>query len=579
QVLGNEDDTEPRRAAVLIAMDSQGSVDRNATASISKRHTAQPVPYGITDDTVYPPIQKGPFSFSVWVIGDIARADRYALLCLPKIAQQHRANALKLLDSILNNNIRTHMPGWRYILLTPAPADSVSSGDRLAPILMFGDGVQPGLLTSASTQRPGLVTNTDFLPTVAAYFGLKPPEGMIGRPMRVIPLPATSPWWKRLTARVGLHTSPPIPTPELWASLYNHWATQAAQQAALGGLPTFQFAIVLAVMAIWWCSRPPSLLQDKRIFHLLHALPLATLCLPLALFVLPLFMSSSVMGAALILTAALLAVVIIALRWPDSILKIAMAALVALVVGVALDLLIGGVLLRQAWMSYSVMEGARYYGIGNEYAAAVFAGALLCSNAFLQGTARWKLPAVLIFLTILALLIGMPAFGANAGGCLAALMGFGVACWVWMRGRLCLRDMIAVFVVAGLLVLLVLMADLLRGAEHQSHIARAITGGGNIANILWRKVALNYYLLFHSPWSLCLLASAIGLWLLFGPSDLRLSMKQDHIAYGTAMGALTGVIALLVFNDSGVVAAAEAMMLCWAFACVRLHTLRTAPTA
>lgn len=613
-VLGNEDDTEPGRAAIMIAMDSQGSVDRNASESIGKRRTDQPVPYGITDEIVHPAIQKGPFSFRVWVIGDIARADRYAPLCLPKIAQQHRSNALRRLDSILNDNVRTHLPGRRYILLAPAPADSAPPGDRLAPMLMFGDGIQPGLLTSASTKRPGLLANTDFLPTVAAYFGLKPPEGMVGRPITVTPLSSTTPWWEPLMARVGLRTSPAIPLAELWASLHDRWAARAAQQAALGGLPTLQCAIALAVMIVWWWRFPspwkgeelrvrveetymhlltysahpdphltgekellyhPLPLQSKRVFHLLHALPLATLCLPLALFVLPLFVPSSVIGAVLVLTAVLLAMVIIALRWPDSILRIAMVALGTLVAGVVLDLLIGGVLLRQAWMSYSMMEGARYYGIGNEYAAAVFAGALLCSYAFLQGTTRWKLPAVLVLLLTLALLIGMPAFGANAGGCLAALAGFGVAGWLWMRGRLHLRDIIALLVVACLLVFLVLVADLLRGAEHQSHIARAITGGESIANILWRKLSLNFYLLFHSPWSLSLLSSATGVWLLFRhpESSLRPLMKQDRIAYGTAMGALTGVIALLVFNDSGVVAAAEAMMLFWAFACVRLCTL------
>jgi len=570
QVLGNEDDLAPRRAAVMMAMDSKGQVDTDKTDMFMTASYDPLAPFGITDKFVHLSLQDDPFHFIVWVIGDVARSDRYAPFCLPKVAEQHRQKALRRVDLFLRQNIVRvdssgklygYSPSTCFLLLSPAPAVSAAPGDRLAPLLMFGNGIQPGLLTSASTKLHGLVTNTDFLPTVAAYFGLKPPKGMIGRPITVAPIATNLPRGNSQLSRFGREDHTSLPTPELWASLHDWWMARASQQAVLGGLPTLQLAIALLVIAIGWRRRVGAW------YHLADRLPLVIVCLPIALLILPLLAPPSVLGAALTLAIALLSVLIFALRWPDLAVKIATVALGALIIGVALDLTTGGMLLRNAWMSYNIMEGARYYGIGNEYSAAVFAGALLCAQLLLHKTQGRALFVVLVGLTILALLIGLPWFGANAGGCMAAMMGYGMAGWVWIRGRWQVRDIFCVLAIVCLIALLVFSIDFMGGAQHQSHIARAMTSGEEFGNIVWRKLTLNLYLLLHSPWSLCLFVSAAGWWHLirYRISTLKQPITQERIVNGTVMGTIFGITTLLIFNDSGVVAAAEAMLLFWAF--------------
>lgn len=612
-VVGNEDDVERRRAARMIAMDAQGRVDEDATEAWSLRPDHTNEPFGVAYDMIdFPPVSPS-CNLLVRVIGDVARADRYAPYCLPHIAAQHRANALMRLDAILGTYVRSwpRQPRVRFLLLSPSPADSASPGDRLAPILMFGEGVKPGLLTSGSTQRPGLLANTDLLPTVAAYFGLKPPSEMVGRPMEVIPAVREG---RPSAVQAPLHrlfaASPSSPTPEQWARLHDRWAARAAQQAALGGLPTVQFVLVMLGIGCWTGSLtgrarhvPTTALRGIRRWdlgftpntqRLLCSTALVLLTLPLAHLLLPLSIPpggrgagpESIWQAALLLGVVLLAAAAFGTWRPAWAEKTGFGLMTALVLAVAVDLLTGGHLLQNAWMSYSVMEGARYYGIGNEYAGAVFAAALLAARRLLSQRPAGEeeiqysttpslhhstLLLVWSGLCLLALLMGLPMFGANAGGCLGAIVGFGVAGWVWWRGRLRLRDMLLVLVIAGALAGALFAVDLLRSGAAQSHIGRALGSDGGIVNILTRKAALNAYLLRHSPWSLGLLASAAGVFLLWRAPDsaLRRRLHTDRVFAGGMAGLLAGALALLLFNDSGVVAASEAMLMTWGAISVR----------
>lgn len=597
-VVGEEDDTEPRRAAILLAMDSRGQVEVSRLDDLN-RGAMEPLP----DDTAPFGLTSNPYAYlaavtqahyQVWVYGDVARADRYAPHCTDAMAARHRANALQRMDSLLgplDGLLRT-----RFIVLSPSPADSAELGDRLAPILMFGDGVEPGLLTSGSTHRPGLVTSTDFLPTVAAYFGLKPPLGSVGRPMTVAPLPQPPGLWTRLLPllRLGPTTAAQRPTPERWAALHERWMTRARQQAALGGLPTLQFTLVLATILLGVQgfrhsgSGEPERLSARTPERRTPFFPLIILALPLAQLLLPPVSPAPVWAAGLLLGAVVGSVALFGAWKPGRARSVGAGLMAGLATVVFVDLLTGGWLLQNAWMSYSVMEGARYYGIGNEYGGAVFAAGLIAAHALMKrGVGKAKplntptpehpntkpllptpYPLLVACLLALAIVVGLPTCGANVGGFLALLIGFGAAGLVWWRGRLRARDLLAVLLAAALLLGALLALDLARGGAEQTHIARAVGSGGSLINVIARKAALNAYLLLHSPWTPGLLASLVGLWLLWRApnSSLRAAVRESAITRGTAVGLLVGALALLLLNDSGVVAASETLLLAWAAA-------------
>jgi hypothetical protein len=517
---------------------------------------------------------------------------------MPDLAAAHRKFAMENLAGVCRRLLwytLTDSNGeraGRILLIGPLTEVDAERGDRLAPILLYDPNSSPGLLTSASTRTPGLVTNTDFLPTVANLLGLQTPPGMVGRPMTVIPVVDnySSPWHRLLRMLriepLERRTHGPAPTPELWAEMHDDWYFRSRQQAYFGGLPTVQCVIVVLSVALgWWLRRkgigneasPPhpqpfSPRGEKGVRTLpsgrgekgVRALPLAILWLPFLLLVLPVFSPQSVFGAGALLATTLALPVVAGLGKPGAARALALLPLAALAVIVGIDLLVGTPLLRGAWMSYSVMEGARYYGIGNEYCGALLAAGLGAAAMFKRAP-TWLCG---LALTTLALLVAWPACGANAGGFLGLAIGFGASFLVWRADRVRVRDAAVLLLLAAVGIALVLMWDLSRGVANQSHIGRAV--GSGPLQIALRKVELNAWLFTHSPWALLLLAAGAGISISLRRSGVvpRGIFPKDRRQAGALAGMLAGSLALLLFNDSGVVAAAESLAMAWALTMV-----------
>ncbi len=566
-VAGNEDGVLPFRSAELLLADFSGRIDRVATGS--ECVAPDPfAPYGLRSTDI--PSLAPPADCELWVFGDLARLERYASVCMPVVVARDRAVALLSLDRMVGRLAAN--PASRWILLAPEPAASTPSFDRLAPMFMGGAGIPPGLLTSGATHRAGLVTNTDLLPTVAAWFGLRPPRGAVGSAMRAAPGNSDV---------------------AAWAALHRDWSRISEQQVYLGGLPLVQAALMVigTAWAAWrlrrgngtdsaseengpgrraaptGCApgassavgagrRPGPSPQSPGAINIRIAAVAAAvvLALPVALLVLPALRPANVSIAAAMLSGTLLIVGLIASSVPVAALY--WRALPGLLLTLILvDLMTGEHLLRSAWMGYSVMEGARYYGIGNEYAAAALAALLLVLPLAppTMGTCA---------LGLLAVAIGAPALGANAGGFIGVLAALVCVAAVWWR--LSWRIIALLLAAAVLAVAGVVALDALRPAESQTHIARALSGGA--VSIALRKAAMNGYLLTHSAWSLCLLCAVAGAALLWREprSLLKQRVTADLRLRGCAWGTAGGALALFLFNDSGVVAAAEMLALAWA---------------
>jgi len=564
QVFGGIDTDVPSDSVKLVAMDRAGRLDEDQTDSSywaairsQSEEDEDPLlsPCGLQTDMLKSAAHFARASFSVMCFGDIERADRQAPLCLPQLATEHRNAAVYRLSAFLFEPAVASVDSPSlFVLMAPCPADSAAEGDRLAPIMMWGDGVEPGLLTSGSTHTPGLVTNTDFLPTVARYFGITPPNGLVGRPMSVVPLPGRTRFQDGLDGLLGrpIVSVASTPNPERWAEMHDRWYLQSRKQSVFGGLPTIQFLIVLA-----------SLFLAARTRHVSLSLCLlvSMSALPLALLVLPPLSPASVVGSGVLLGAVLLLAAGFAWLRPGAAARIAAASLAGLIGVVVLDLVSGGALLRQAWMSYSVMEGARYYGIGNEYVGAVFGAMMALSLVMLSDRAgRW--PWVAAAWLVVCGLIGLPQLGANAGGFMGAALGCGAGAMVWRQGGLRGRDVAVLAILAAAVMGGFLAIDILRGGADQSHIARAL-GGGSVPNIAWRKAMLNGWLLFHSPWTLGVLAASFGLWKLWTGRGRAIG-ANDRMLCGAWTGLVVGSVALFALNDSGVVAAAECLLVAYA---------------
>ena len=100
--------------------------------------------------------------------------------------------------------------------------------------------------------------------------------------------------------------------------------------------------------------------------------------------------------------------------------------------------------------------------------------------------------------------------------------------------------------------------------SHFGQFALAVQTSGLTAvkEVVVRKLAMNYKLIKYTIWTRVLLCSLLALGILFyRPVGIfrRLLTKNPAIAAGLAGGVL-GAFTALIFNDSGIVAAATAII-------------------
>ena len=595
-VCGNADTDVVDDEGTLLAADSAGKVDLLHTEALIDTKSMF-APYGKRDNI--PALCRALSTASkrdalvTLVFGDLARADAYGALCLPAQRDIHHLAALRSLDELLTT-LHSQMqvapgPPIRFFLLSPAPAASADLHDRLAPILMWGRDVRAGILTSPSTRLSGIVVNTDFLPSLAEAFGVAPPAGTIGRAFQAQPMRNAN-------------------TLTDWQAAHDQILQSERLKDVYGGLPTLQMLLVIAALGCFY----------RQLYRFACSLVTAIAALPLALLLLPSlpFAAASVISAGFAITIFLLTFSLTAWRLYPSRrgVPFLLAMLFTVLLGVlALDLLTGSHLLRQAWMSYSVMEAARFYGIGNEYMGVMIGTACIVlgrsgkrrkekgkstsaphasdlnEQQYASKTGQYAFPFLLFcfFAFLLLILLGYNRFGAKVGAIPSAGMALGVEGLMLWRGRLRARDLLliggaALLVLAGLLLL-----DMRHGMGEQSHFARAFAGsGGSLPAIALRKLRLECYLLLHSPWSAALLAASLGFFVVVTgrgkeekkrrreeekTEDRRQKTEADALStinyhLSTIYGLVTGAVASLLCNDSGVTAAAMIMLFAFAWA-------------
>jgi hypothetical protein len=417
--------------------------------------------------------------------------------------------------------------GGRLLVLSPfAEDDEYAHGHRLTPILMWGPGVPAGLLLSPSTRRAGLVTNTDVAPTVANYFGLGVKDFVV-RPFGQV-----------------IHA---VPRRDPIGQVRSLEAQAVAQADTMRALPY----VALALAA--WVGFGTLLLRQAR-------LPLLWPLVPPSLLLALLFSGSAPSVALYFLVALGLASSLAARRG-------AAAALLCLLAATAFcllaDMVTGDPLMRRSPLGYSAIEGARYYGIGNE-AMGVLLGCLLVLAAHGWGVwGRRGMIGVASVFGLACLLLGSSWAGAKAGGLLASLTAFGAFLYTAMGRRWSVRPVL-------LLLLLVILgmagftaADLARPAGTHSHIGEAmarIQGGGvrEAAGIAARKLAVESRLAYHSTW-------ATLLWVGLGCLVSLRGRWPSRSAAGRALrvGGGTAIAASLALNDAGVVAGALCLVPLW----------------
>jgi hypothetical protein len=373
---------------------------------------------------------------------------------------------------------------------------------NLAPFWISGLG--RGLAFSASTRTAGVATLADLTATAAQALGAPPLRGDLGRPLRVVPGSI-----RQLAARFA----------EVRAA-----RTRRDPLVAAGAL------LALAALACGWL---PGLLAAT-------AVPLAYLALGAAPLAAP--------GPAGLLVAAVTAA-LAAVAWLLERRRPGLgfgAVGLATAVTVAADLVRGGPWMAASPLGFSIAEGARFYGLGNEYAGVLLGGSLLAAGALARRPAAFLAAGLAV-----AALTGLPALGANYGCMLGAVAGWGAAC-MRAAGR---RIRVGPLALAGAAAVgLALAVDRGPLASHLALNAAHLSAAG-LVGLASRKLAMNLGFLRHRPYAWL----PVGVLAAFAAAAFR--RGGDRPALTAALqGLAVGAVVDLVLNDSGVVAAATAVL-------------------
>ena len=457
-------------------------------------------------------------------------------------------------------------PYWSRgsLLLLGATARSMDGRDgRLLSAIVWRGPWEPRALRSLTARRDGLVMAIDLAPTLARMAGIPVPSGVIGRPL-VLGSPAPSVealrdwadaralvWSGRMrvmsdliTAQVLVLAAGLALAAALRVGRPSGWV-RALAGSRLPGLARLALAWAVAVPLVLlhpWVAVPPATGWGGTTWSL----------------------AAVAAGAAGVAWVARRAGRRLGVSAAAVIAALSMAVLAADVIG-HLDLI------ARSFMGYDLIGGARLYGIGNEHVGLLLGSALVAAGELGERWPRasWALTLILLGL---AWMVAAPDLGANVGGSLAMATGVGVAAAGWYadarpRLRAAVARALTGAALAACLVGIAWALDVGAAAAEQSHLALTAQkaqelGPAYVISVAARKLALNWRLLRYSLYSRVLFTAMVvvmaAFWL---PAGGLLRALTDHPRMRVTLEASAlGAAVALVANDSGVTAAAGALL-------------------
>lgn len=552
-LLGNSDikkndDLKKIRNLALVCMDKNGRVQSGNVDNINKKDDT--MPFGISTD--YDKLKSETKKYyenndAIFVeLGDTYRLDEYK--------NNLNENTYKSMKKKIYQNINDYlkevfeMAGKNDTIYIVSEFESnldYKTKRRLSPVIKFEkDGY--GLLESSTTRNSGIVSNIDIGVDIINKFGLKN-ELMIGKVFKNVQdengIKKVLKDYERI---VSINT--------IRASVVNSYV----------GIVSASW--VIAMIAILFKNKIPKKekgLGRDQIFKVLKELIKLGLIMPLAFLTAPVFQFKTPAG----LVSGVLIVTIIYyligyfLFRKDDIKQMGFYAFLTIGL-IIIDCVIGTPLMKSGIMSYDAINGARYYGVGNEYEGVTIASAVFALAVLLNYKKISKWLAVVLSLVIL-ITSAMPSMGANVGGAISECVAYLLFILLIFDVKLDLKKIIMIGVATVLVVVAFAGLDFLMGTE--SHLAVFTNqiiqeGPAAIFNTFGRKIQMNLKLAKSSVWVNILIVSIIIIGaLIFKPSGY---FKKIHDKYPMIfkgfMASFVGCIVTLLVNDSGIVAASTA---------------------
>lgn len=539
--LGNADAPEHNRSSMLIAMDNSGEIDIGETDGILIDDES--FPFGRrTDYNKLADLYKQYLSASSFMVietGDMERLETFRDSMSEEAYEKCKREVLERVDSFIEELINYRGFTTLVFMSTYPSKSDIEAGNRLTPIVVY-DASGGGILYSNSTRREGLILNTNMTDYLLYKLGYSSSS-----PVLELGSESTKSFLESMNRNI-------VRTSVLRAPVLTSYAVMVI--AAIGIL--FIFAVFLKKKYRQVFAWIGGLLTYTMLVFTLILLYLPTAVLGVSPFVYTAYAAAASLFLSLILHIAI----------KDK-LKATFAICLMLVIGLSTDILMDSHFIKQSVLGYDPIIGARFYGIGNEYAG-IFIGCSIMAFGCLKELCGDKLNrgiGIMAF-TACTLLLGLTSLGANFGGAIAGASGYLLAYFLVYGIKFNKRNSSIGITVLCATALLLVFADSL-GISSQSHIGGLVketqaNGLVIITSTIQRKVSMNLRLIRYTIWTkvlLCIIA-AISI-MFFRPVKLlgKVFSRYRYLKYSWISIAASGIVGFAV-NDSGIVLAATAMI-------------------
>ncbi len=539
--IGNADADFLNRGGALLVMDEKGQVDLAALGRETLKN-APDFPFGLATDErkilSYWLDFKSKADVLVITLGDLERLERFGLYLNDERWAFYRRSVMKRYDQLfgkLQATIDYH--STLTLLFTGIPPQRKAKiGEKLIPAAIKGPGLKPGIIYSYSTRKAGVITEYDFPATILKFLGIKKSGRFNGQSLGSVPGD-----WRQI-ARLR---------PQLIQNYRIRWPL-------LTGYAYFLIAAILAGIAGLIFKWPPIYFKLLTYTYLsLQTVP-AIFLIEAALNPLNWF---AVIGGTLVLIALFL-IAAIRIQGHDPFRILSLISLITVII-IAVDGFGNGFLEGKSFLGYSMVAGARFYGIGNEYLGFLLGAYTIFISLNFKAFQKNQGTILLAGTWLLALLVSHPNFGANIGGGTTVILGLGITNLLLLKKRIDFKEIGKLLLSLVALITLIGLWDFFLSRSSMTHFGQLLflikeEGFQAIKELILRKWEMNLRLIDYTPWSKALLAILLIIPLLYyKPSQkiIELLRKYPEQLKGFLGLVFTAFIALVV-NDSGIVAVA-----------------------
>jgi len=472
---------------------------------------------------------------------DLVRADALLQFADDAARDVLRKRALRHTDELVGRLLE-HVDPSRDAVIVVGPAPSEQ--ERMLTIAAVrAPGFQAGLLRSPTTQRSGFVQLIDLAPTVLKMIGAPRPDTMRGRVLQggdgggdandrrafLAEADAASRFRERIQLPVAVIFI-------VFQGLFAFGAvlafTRVGRLRHIDVLPTLGSILLAYIPAAYLARAFP--LQDAGI-------------VPYYAFLI---------GVSIVLGVGAR---ILGRRHEIDPLLLGLGLVVVLLVG---DVVVLGSRLQfNSALGFSPEVAGRFVGYGNAGYAALAGAAVLLAGLVAHRIAGPRGIRIALAVLVVALLAdGAPFWGADVGGVLSMVPGFGITALLLLGRRVTRRSVV---IAAGATLVAIVAAtgvDLLRAPGQRTHLGRLAEqvrheGISAFTSVIGRKIEMNLATLTSSVWRLLIpIVLALVAYLAFAPPHRLVELlRRIPQLRPTLIGFAVVMVLGYALNDSGVV--------------------------